>query len=117
MPLCSIYTSASALDPARTRTLLTDLSARLARHLGKPEKYVMTCLAPPTTMTFGGSFEAACYVEIKSIGSMSPELTRAISADFCARLSEAFDVPSDRIYIEFSDAKPHLWGHDGDTFA
>ncbi len=40
-----------------------------------------------------------------------------MSADICAILSEATGVPSNRTYIEFSDAKPHLWGFDGDTFA
>jgi len=97
--------------------LLSEPSARLARHLGKPESYVMTCLMPQTTMTFAGTSEPACYVEVKSIGTLKPERTRAISADFCARLSDGSGVRPDRIYLEFADAKPHLWGHAGDTFA
>jgi phenylpyruvate tautomerase PptA (4-oxalocrotonate tautomerase family) len=116
MPLCSIYTSAEPSSAESGRALLTELSERLAGHLGKPESYVMTCLISRPTMTFAGTFEPACYVEIKNVGTMSPELTRKISADFCDRLSEALGVPRNRIYIEFSDAKPHLWGYDGTTF-
>ena len=25
-------------------------------------------------------------------------------------------VPADRVYIEFADAKRHMWGWDGGTF-
>jgi phenylpyruvate tautomerase PptA (4-oxalocrotonate tautomerase family) len=116
MPLVTVYTSAPSPAEERARALLADLSKRLAEHLGKPESYVMTCLVPRTTMTFGGSEAPSCYVEVKSIGQFSPEVTRAVSADLCARLGDALGVEQGRIYIEFSDAKPHLWGFNGSTF-
>ena len=117
MPLIKIHTSGTLPDADRTSALLRDLSALLARRFGKPESYVMTCLTERAAMTFGGSFEPTCYAEVKNIGSMSPELTEALSADLCERLSTALGVARDRIYIEFADAKPHLWGYDGATFA
>jgi phenylpyruvate tautomerase len=118
MPLLNIYTSAdSPAEAAKADALLKDLSLRLAKHLGKPEAYVMTCLVPRTRMTFGGTTAPACFAEIKNIGALSPELTAKISRDVCTVLEAALGVPADRIYIEFCEAKPHLWGHDGDTFA
>lgn len=116
MPLVTVYTSAPSPGDDRSRALLGELSRELAQQLGKPESYVMTCLVPQTKMTFGGSEAPACYVEVKSIGRITPETTRALSADLCKRLAEALGVRQDRIYIEFTDVKPHLWGFDGSTF-
>jgi hypothetical protein len=118
MPLLNIYTSADvpSVSP-KIDGLLKDLSARLAQHLKKPEAYVMTCLLPRTRMTFGGTTDPTCFVEIKNIGVLSPELTEKMSGDVCAVLEAALGVPQSRIYIEFCEAKPHLWGHDGGTFA
>lgn len=117
MPLIHVFTSAEAPNASRTQALLKALSARLAQHFNKPERYVMTCLTPRAHMTFGGSDEPACYVEVKNIGIMTPQLTRAMSADLCEQLNNALGVPINRIYIEFADEQQHLWGYDGRTFA
>jgi phenylpyruvate tautomerase PptA (4-oxalocrotonate tautomerase family) len=118
MPQVLVVTSAPPLDSERARSLLLSISASVARLLEKPESYVMTCLLPQARMTFGGSDrEPACYVEVKNIGTMTPAQTRAISAELCAELSNAFGVSPARTYIEFADAEPHLWGHAGETFA
>jgi len=117
MPLIHVSTSTEAPNADRTQALLKTLSARMAQHFNKPERYVMTCLAPRAHMTFGGSDEPACYVEVKNVGTMTPELTRALSADLSEHLSNALGVPTNRIYIEFADEQPHLWGYDGRTFA
>jgi phenylpyruvate tautomerase len=116
MPLLNVYTSAEPLSEARAEALLQGLSAKLSEHLKKPEAYVMTNLVPRTRMTFAGTKAPACYAELKNVGSLSPELTKRLSADLCKTLGEALGVPSERIYIEFSEARGHLWGHDGDTF-
>ncbi len=116
MPLINVFTSAEPPAPEAADSLLKDLSARLAQHTGKPETYVMTCLVPRTRMTFGGSDEPTCLVEVKSIGRMEPVRTETMSADFCERLSKALGVAPDRIYIDFTDVSPHLWGWNGSTF-
>ncbi len=115
MPLIRVLTSAPAPDDVGE--LLADLSSRLAGQLSKPESYVMTAFEGDSPMTFAGTAEPACYVEIKSIGTMSADQTRAMSADFCAVLGEALGVSPGRIYIEFADAERHMWGWDGRTFA
>lgn len=114
MPLIKIQTSVVA--PVEAEALLKQLSTSLAQHLGKSESYVMTVLEPETVMTFGGSTEPVCYVEIKSVGQMSAQQTEAMSQDFCQQISAALAVPGDRIYIEFADAKGYLWGWNGRTF-
>jgi len=116
MPFVNVFTSADAPTPERSDALLGELSRLLAAELAKPEAYVMTSLVPRARMTFGGTKEPACYVEVKNIGAMTPELTAKLSAALCGRLSEALGVASERIYIEFAEARGHLWGHAGETF-
>jgi len=116
MPLLRIVTSARPSETVQ-RSLLHDVSALLAERLGKPESYVMTSLVPDIAMTFAGTTEPACFVELKNIGSFTPKQTRTLSSDLCQRLAVALDVPAARIYIEFTNAQGHLWGHDGETFA
>ena len=115
MPLLSITTSARLADQRRA-PLLIELSRFVADKLGKPESYVMTRLVTDATMTFGGTPEPTCFVELKNVGTFGREQTAALSADLCARLEAALAVPSARIYIEFTNAQGHLWGHDGETF-
>jgi phenylpyruvate tautomerase PptA (4-oxalocrotonate tautomerase family) len=55
-------------------------------------------------------------VEVKSIGSMSPAQTKAMSQDFCQVINEKLGVPANRIYIEFADAKGAMWGWNSSTF-
>ena len=115
MPLIKVQTSATA-DTTQVEGLLKSLSASLAKHTGKPESYVMTAFEPGIKMTFAGTFDPVCYIEVKSVGSMSPTQTRSMSQDFCQQVSQALGVAGDRIYIEFADAKGAMWGWNGSTF-
>lgn len=115
MPLLRIVTSANPSDERRA-PLLGELSRFVADRLRKPESYVMTSLVTGATMTFAGTTEPACFVELKNIGTFAPEQTAALSAELCARLEKALGVPGARTYIEFTNAQGHLWGHDGETF-
>jgi phenylpyruvate tautomerase PptA (4-oxalocrotonate tautomerase family) len=117
MPLIQIVSSAEPpAHDARAR-LLTTLSHLLAARFRKPERWVMTSLLPRAEMTFAGTTEPACYIEVKNIGTMSADDARHVSADVTRVLTEAFGVREDRIYIEFTDATGYLWGHAGDTLA
>lgn len=116
MPLLKIVSSHSP-HPEVQRSMLGTLSKRLAELLGKPESYVMTCWAPNAMMTFGGTDEASCFVEVKNIGRLTSEQTNAITRDVCNALAGAAGVAPNRTYVEFEDAEPHLWGWNGENFA
>jgi hypothetical protein len=116
MPLLRIVTSANVAQQ-RHAPLLSELSRFVADKLRKPESYVMTSLVTGATMTFAGTTEPACFVELKSIGTFTPDQTASLSAELCKRLESALGVPAARTYIEFANAEAHLWGHDGETFA
>ncbi|NEQ26064.1 MAG: hypothetical protein F6K28_44850 [Microcoleus sp. SIO2G3] len=116
MPLIKIQTSIDLPDQTTVATLLKSLSESLAKHTGKPEAYVMTAFEANTPMTFGGTFDPTCYIEIKSVGTMTPTQTKAMSQVFCDTIATHLGVPIDRTYIEFNDAKGTMWGWRGSTF-
>ncbi|QSJ15363.1 hypothetical protein JYQ62_26435 [Nostoc sp. UHCC 0702] len=117
MPLIKVQTSVSAVQKAEVEAMLLSLSAKLAKHLGKPESYVMTAFEPGIAMTFAGTTDPVCYVEVKSIGSMKPDQTEAMSQDFCQQINQTLGVPKNRIYIEFADALGAMWGWNATTFS
>ena len=116
MPLIKVQTSITDTSGLDVEGLLKSLSAGLSQHLGKSEAYVMTAFESGLPMTFGGTTDPACYVEIKSVGTMGSSKTSAMSAAFCQELSTALGVDKDRIYIEFADSPGHMWGWNGRTF-
>jgi phenylpyruvate tautomerase PptA (4-oxalocrotonate tautomerase family) len=116
MPLLTLTTSADAPTEARSAALLRDLSVAVARELNKPETYVMTCLVPRATMTFAGSFEPACAVEIKSIGGLGGDAASRLTAAVSKLVHEALGVPSSRVYVVCTDVPASLWGLDGAMF-
>lgn len=116
MPLIKVQTSVSVSERAQVEAMLKALSSSLATHLGKPESYVMTAFEPDTPMTFAGTTDPVCYIEIKSVGTMTPTQTKAMSQDFCQKVNTALGVPTNRTYIEFADAKGSMWGWNGSTF-
>ncbi|MGQ9838825.1 MAG: phenylpyruvate tautomerase MIF-related protein [Cyanobacteriota bacterium] len=115
MPLIKLQTSIRP-EPNQVEELLKRLSRALSEHLSKPESYVMTAFEAGIPMTFAGSTEPCCYVEIKSIGQFSVNQTRAMSEAFCKQIETDLEIPRQRIYIEFTEAKAHLWGWNGTTF-
>jgi phenylpyruvate tautomerase len=116
MPLIKIQTSVTSLEPTKVESMLKSFSTKLAKHTGKPESYIMTSFESDVAMTFAGTTEPVCYVEIKSIGQMKPEQTVAMSQDFCQEINQIIGVPQNRIYIEFADGKGSMWGWNGTTF-
>ena len=115
MPLMTIRTTAD-IDEASVKSLLTACSAKVADLLGKPESYVMTLFERVPAMTMGGTDEPACLVEVRSIGELSGNQTKAMSKVFCGMLSERLGVPPNRIFLNFTDFARSMWGHNGSTF-
>jgi phenylpyruvate tautomerase len=116
MPLVTVYTSAEPPSEDKAAALLRDLSSTTARVLGKPESYVMTCLVPRARMTFGGTSEPSCLVEIKSIGGLGGDHAARLTEAVCKAVPAAIGVPARRVYVVFADVPASLWGLDGKTF-
>jgi phenylpyruvate tautomerase PptA (4-oxalocrotonate tautomerase family) len=114
MPYLMIQTNVPVTED-KQQDLVLKASRTVSKMLGKPERYVMVALEAGTPMAFAGSTEPLIYLELKSINLPEDE-TQALSATLAVLFNQELGVPSDRIYIEFANAKRHMWGWDGGTF-
>ncbi len=93
---------------------MTTASQQVAGALGKPERYVMVSIQASVAMLFGGQGTPLAYLELKSIGLQESQSTE-LSAMLCQLMND-YAIPSDRVYIEFTDAPRKMWGWNGGTF-
>jgi len=114
MPYLKIQTNREIADDAR-QEILKKASVVVSKNLGKPEKYVMVRIDPAQPMIFAGSTTPCAFLELKSIG-LPESKTEALSRVLCQLILDELKIPSDRVYIEFSDAKDSMWGWDSGTF-
>ena len=115
MPLFRITVS-EELEDGQKRKLALEASKLVSGTLGKPESYMQAVVMPKAEITFGGSPGKSAFVEIKSIGSLSPDNCKALSSGICSLLEKELSLPAKRIYIEFSDVKSSFWGWNHSTF-
>lgn len=114
MPYCQIITS-QRLDPETVDAVAHSASSLVAEMLGKPESYVMVRVETERTLIFGGTTEPTCFVSLDSLGFPESE-TEKFSQIVCDFVHDRLDVPTDRIYIEFSSPDRHMWGFNRRTF-
>jgi phenylpyruvate tautomerase PptA (4-oxalocrotonate tautomerase family) len=114
VPVLHIVTNVELSDEAG-RGLLAAASESVAQMLRKPERYVMVVLSHNRQMRFAGSADPIAYLELKSIG-LPRDATPALSARLCELARAHLGVAPDRVYVEFADAEPSMWGWNADTF-
>lgn len=114
MPYLNVSTNQS-LDKAAESAAVKKLSQACAEMLGKPESYMMVLLNTDQSMSFAGSTEPCAIISLASLG-----LPEAKTADFskslCSLIGELCEVPSERIYINFTSPERHMWGWNQSTF-
>ena len=98
------------------QSVLKKLSSIIAETIGKPEQYVMA-VASHANVMMSGSTDAAAFVEVQSIGGLSPEINRNLSGKICGLLQDNLHIPAGRIYITFQPFTADAWGCNGSTFA
>ena len=109
MPFINISTSAKVDDKNK---LLQEISLLIASLTKKPKRFVMAKLDDNLQMYFEDE-TPSCYLEIKSIGSLTPS---EISKPICDFIYEKIGIPIDKIYICFEDIPASMWGWNGKTF-
>ena len=109
MPYINISTSSKVEDKEK---LLEEISIFIASLTNKSKRFVMAKLDDNCQMYFDDQ-EPCCFLEIKSIGSLSPsDMAKPIS-DF---VYKKMGIPIDKIYISFEDVAASMWGWNGRTF-
>ena len=109
MPYINISTSSKVENKEK---LLEEISTFVASLTNKSKRFVMAKLDDNCQMYFDDK-EPCCFLEIKSIGSLSPsDMAKPIS-DF---IYKKMGIPIDNIYISFKDVAPSMWAWNGRTF-
>lgn len=117
MPLIKLETSVECAGQKKNE-IATKLSILCAEGLGKPESVVQAVVSDNLTFTFAGKPDArSAFVELRSIGGLSPDVNKQLSSDICALLERELNIPPAGIYINFIDIPRANWGHDNKTFA
>ena len=112
MPFIQVNTSSKSVVE-NEYLLQKDISKLVADLTGKPENYVMTMIKLDNRMTFAGSDEPCCFMQVKSIGSLNPS---SMSRSLCDLIASKTNININRVYIEFIDVKSSNWGFNGSTF-
>jgi phenylpyruvate tautomerase PptA (4-oxalocrotonate tautomerase family) len=109
MPYINISTSSKVENKEK---LLEEISTFVASLTNKSKRFVMAKLDDNCQMYFDDQ-EPCCFLEIKSIGSLSPsDMAKPIS-DF---VYKKMGIPIDNIYISFEDVAASMWAWNGRTF-
>jgi phenylpyruvate tautomerase len=114
MPLLKIETTVELEEDERA-DLLQSLSKAVADILGKPEQYVMITLSSAAIL-MSGSGGPAAFADLRSIGGVSGESNGRLTQKICEALQASLGIPSDRVYVTFTDVPASNWGWNGDTF-
>jgi phenylpyruvate tautomerase len=115
MPLLKLETTV-AIPDAKLKSLLAALSKTIVAVTGKPEQFVMvTCTQAAIQMS--GKDGVAAFVDIRGIGGWTAEMTATLSQRICQLLRDSLAIPTDRIYLNFTDVNAANWGWNGETFA
>jgi len=115
MPYVRVETSVT-VEPALASQLIATLSRLCADSLGKPEAYVMVALQAGMPMLLGGTGGPIAFVDLRSIGGLTPRTCQALVAGISEVLQALLTVPPDRTYVNLTDVKASCWGHDGGIF-
>ena len=109
MPYINISTSSKVVDKKK---ILEEISILISSLTNKSKRFVMAKLDDNCEMYFNDQ-APCCFLEIKSIGSLSPsDMAKPIS-DF---VYEKMGIPIDKIYISFEDVSASMWAWNGRTF-
>jgi len=109
MPYINVSTSGKINDKKK---FLEEISILVSSLTNKSRRFVMAKIDDNSEMYFEDE-NPCCFLEIKSIGSLSPsEMAKPIS-NF---VWEKMGIPIDRIYISFEDVSASLWAWNGRTF-
>ena len=109
MPYITLSTSSKIEDKKK---LLEEISTLISSLTNKSKRFVMAKVDDNCAMYFNEE-SPCCFLEIKSIGSLSPEdMAKQISYF----INDKLGIPIDKIYISFEDVPASMWAWNGRTF-
>ncbi len=109
MPYINVSTSAKIEDKKK---FLEEISILLSSLTNKSKRFVMAKIEDNCEMYFEDD-TPSCFLEIKSIGSLSPSEMAKPIFNF---IYDKMGIPIDKIYISFVDVPASMWAWNGRTF-
>ena len=109
MPYINVSTSAKVDDKKK---LLEEFSILISSLTNKSKRFVMAKINDNCEMYFEDE-RPCCFLEIKSIGSLSPSDMSKPLTNF---VYEKMGIPIDKVYISFEDVPASMWAWNGRTF-
>ncbi len=114
MPYIKTTTTVKISDEKKT-ILKEELGRAIELIPGKNEKWLMLGFTDGITMAFRGDMTTpAAMVEVDIFGTTTAEAYDAMTKKICEIVSRVLLVPSDRIYVKYSEFD--RWGYDGMNF-
>jgi phenylpyruvate tautomerase len=114
MPSLKLETTVD-ISEEKQKALLMSLSRIMAETIGKPEQYVMVTVSQVAGM-MSGKAGATAFVDIRSIGALSPMVNRKLSQKICDLLEHSLKISPERVYLNFTEVTASNWGWNGNTF-
>jgi len=116
MPLIEVDTSCDVGDAGKRQALVAGLSRVVAEGTGKPEQYVMACVRDKAAMVMSGGAGPCALVSVKAIGGLSRAVNQGLAGKISQMLQKELAVPTDRIYITFTELAASHWAWNGKMF-
>jgi phenylpyruvate tautomerase PptA (4-oxalocrotonate tautomerase family) len=82
MPLIQVTTTETVGE--KRKSLLQKLSHVVAEGTGRPEAFMMVVVQERAAMMVAGAEGPAAFVDVRSIGGLSPQICSALSERVCA---------------------------------
>lgn len=112
----SLFVTTNAKLGDKKMDFMKAASAAVAKCLGKPESYVAICVQDGQDVIWGGSDAPCALCKVCSLGSINLKNNKALTEAVSKLLAE-FEIPANRIYVNFFDLEGQNVGYNGATFA
>ncbi|XP_050174617.1 macrophage migration inhibitory factor-like [Myiozetetes cayanensis] len=90
---------------------------QLSKALDKPAQYLAIQISPDQMMSFGDSTDPCAMCFLYSVGKIGEQENRVYSKLLCDLLNKELKIPSDRIYVSFSNISAGNVGWNNTTSA
>ena len=117
MPFLKIQVSSPSVSETSSSALQSEGALIISQETGKSLDFVMVLVESGAKFSFAGKAGSAAYIEVKSVGELSSDVTTKLTERVSALVESELSIPKHRVYIEFQASERHLWGWNGKTFA
>ena len=114
MPYIGTHTTVK-ITPEKEVILKEKLGKAIEAIPGKTEAWLMCGFEDNCRLWFkGDAFAPSAFVEVKLLGTASPEYYEKLTAIICRILADELDIPAERTYVKYEECK--YWGWNNINF-